>query len=83
MVADVLSQVTTQLDLDTVRSILNRVELGSAHQAEVHNSTIVKGDHHMGQEVHVAVGHPLVQMHVTDWVKAQQEDPMLCICYHW
>ena len=36
MVADVLSQVTTQLVPDTVRSILNGVTLGAAHHAEVH-----------------------------------------------
>ena len=37
-VADALSQVATQLDLDTVRSILNRVILESADQAKVHNA---------------------------------------------
>ena len=35
-VADVLSQVTTQLDPHTVRSILIRVPLGAVHQAKVH-----------------------------------------------
>ena len=33
-VADMLSQVVTWLDPDTVRTILNGVELGAAHQAE-------------------------------------------------
>ena len=32
-VADVLSQVTTQLNPDMVRSILDRVTLGAVHQA--------------------------------------------------
>ena len=43
-VVDILSWVTTQLDPDMVRSILNRVVLGTAHQAEVHDPTIVQGD---------------------------------------
>ena len=36
-VADMLSQVTTQLDPDIVKSILDKVALGAAHQAETHN----------------------------------------------
>ena len=35
-VADALSQVTTQLDPDTVKSILHGVAMGSAYWAEVH-----------------------------------------------
>ena len=48
---DAQSQVTNQLDPDTVRSILDRVALRSAHQAKVHSPTIVEGDHHFEQEV--------------------------------
>ena len=64
--ADALSQVTTQLDPDTVKSILDRVALGSVYWAEVHNPTIVKGDHCLEQEVHATAGHAFVQMHVMD-----------------
>ena len=65
------------MDPDTVRSILNGVALGSAHWDKVHNPTIVKGDHHLEHEVHVAAGCVLVEMHVTDWATAQKENPML------
>ena len=82
-VEDVLSQVTTQLDPDTVRSILNGVPLGAVHQAEVHDPTIVQGDCSLEQEVCIAIGYPLVQMHVTDWSEAQREDPMLCVVLDW
>ena len=75
--ADALSHITTQLDPDTVKSILDGVALGSVHQAKVHNPTIVKDDHDLEQEVHVTAGHALVQMHVTDWTAAQKEDPMM------
>ena len=44
---------------------------------EVHDPAIVEGDHHLEQEIYVAAGHALVQMHVTDWAEAQKEDPML------
>ena len=74
-VADILCHVTTWLDPDMVRCILNRVVLGAVHQAEVHHPTIVKGDLSLESEVHVATGCMLIQMHVTDW--AQREDPML------
>ena len=38
-VADALSWDTNQLDLDTVKSILDGVAVGSAHQVQVHNPT--------------------------------------------
>ena len=70
--ADAVSQVTTQLDPDTVRSILDGVTLGTACQPEVHDPAIVEGDCHLEQEVFVAAGHALVQMHVTDWAEARK-----------
>ena len=82
-VADALSWVTTWLDLDTVRSILNGVTLGTSCQVKVHSPAILEGDHSLGQEVHVAVGHALVQMHVTDWAEAQKEDSMLSTVFDW
>ena len=62
-----LSQVTTWLDLDTKRSILDRDTLGSADWAEVHDPAIVEGDCHLEPEVCVTTGCTLVQMYVTDW----------------
>ena len=69
-VVDVLSWVTTQLDPDTVNSILDWVAMGSVHQAEVHDPAVVEVDFHLEQEVHVTAGHMLVQMHVMDWTEA-------------
>ena len=82
-VVDVLSQVTTWLDPDMVRSILNGVALRAAHQAEEYDTAIVKGDHCLQQEVCVAAGHALVQMHVTDWAEAQREDQALSAVLDW
>ena len=50
-VADVLSHVTTQLDPDMVRSILDGVALGAVHQAEVHDPAVVESDHCLEQQV--------------------------------
>ena len=74
---------TTCLDPDMVRSILDGVTLGAVHQAEVHNPTLVKGDHGLEQEVYVTTGHMLVQMHITDWTEAQKEDPVLSAVLDW
>ena len=65
-VTDVLNWVTTNLDPDMVTLILNGVTLGAAHQVEVHDPSIIEGDHGLEQDVHVAVGHMLVQMHVSE-----------------
>ena len=81
--ADVLSQINTCLNPDMVRSILDGITLGAAHWAEVHNPTIGKGDHDLEQEVCVAAGCVLVQMHVTDWTGAQREDPVLSTVLDW
>ena len=37
---------------------------------EVHDPTVIEGDHDLEQEICVAAGHALVQMHVTDWAEA-------------
>ena len=65
MVADILSQVVTQLDPETVKSILNGVTLGTVHHAKVHDPAMVEGDQHF-EEVHVTASCSLVEMHVTD-----------------
>ena len=73
----------TQLDPDMVKSILDRVAIGAAHQAEVHNPAIVEGDLSLEKEVHVTAGCALVQMYVTDWPEAQRGDPMLSAVLDW
>ena len=55
-----------------MRSILKGVILGTTYQAKVHDPTIVEGDCCQEQEVCVTAAHTLIQMHVTDWAKAQK-----------
>ena len=82
-IADVHSMVTTHLYPETMKSILDGVALGMAHQAKVHDLAMVEGDLHLEQEVCVATGPLLVEMHVTDWAGAQREDPTLSAVLDW
>ena len=82
-VADVLSQITTCLNPDMVRSVLDGITLGATQRAESHDPTVVEGDHGVEKEVHVATGWVLVQMHMTDWAEAQGEDSVLSMVLDW
>ena len=75
MVGDILSQITTRLDPETVKSILNDVTIGMVHWAKVHVPTMVEGDQCLEQDVWVTASQPLVEMHVTNWAEAQREAP--------
>ena len=81
--ADIQSWVTTQLDPDTMRPVLNEVTLGAAHWVEVHDPAIVGSGHHLEQEVQVTAGHVQVQIYVMDWAEAQREDPALSAVLDW
>ena len=83
IVEDILSQVTTWLDPETVKSILDGVTLGTVHRAKIHDPAMVEGDQCLEQEVCITAGFPLVEMHVTNWAKAQREDPMLRAVLDW
>ena len=76
-VADALSWITTHLDPDTVRSILDGITLGATHRAESHDPSRMESDHALEKEVCVAAGQVLVQMHMTDCTEAQREDSVL------
>ena len=56
---------------------------GAAHRMEIYEPTTVEGDHDLDQEVCVATGCMLVEMHVTDWEEAQREDPVLSTVLDW
>ena len=61
-----------------MKSILNAVTLGQGN-----DSAMVEGEQHLKQEVWVAAGCPLVEMHVTYWAKTQRADPMLSAVLGW
>ena len=82
-IVDVLSQITTRLNPDMVRSILDGITIGTVHRAESHNPTVVEGDHGLEKEVCVATGQVLVQMHMTDRAETQREDSVLSTVLDW
>ena len=66
-----------------MKSILYGVALRMAHYVKVHDPAVVEGNKHLEQEVCIATGHPLMEMHVTDWAEALREDPMLSAVLDW
>ena len=57
--------------------------MGASQRAERENPAIIKNDQRLEQEVQVATGQILVEMHVTDWAVAQKEDPELDAFLQW
>ena len=76
---DALSQVTSKLDVDTMKSILNWVTVGTTWRADAHDPVVAETN----KKIHKQVWQSAVQaratdtnvnLHVTDLVAAQQED---------
>ena len=82
-VADALSQVTTHLEPETVQAVLDGATVGTSQRAERENPTVIKSDQQLEQEVWVAAGQVLVEMHVTDWAAAQKEESELDVVLQW
>ena len=82
-VADVLSQITTRLGLETVQPILDGATIGTSQRAEGNNPAVIEGDQQMEKEIWVATGWVLVEMHVTNWAAGQKEDPKLDAVLQW
>ena len=81
--ADVLSCITTCHSREAVQSILDGVTLGAAHRAKGCDLTVVESDHNIEKEVCATTGWVSVEMHMTDWAKAQREDPVLNTVLNW
>ena len=87
-VADALSYVESKLDAKVVKSILNGITIGTVGRADAHGLAVVEADkriHKQGEEtaVQAQATHMCVNLHITDWVAAQQEDPILKIVMEW
>ena len=82
-VADVLSWITTHLGLEAVQVVLDVATIGAFQRAEGENPAVIESDQQRETEVWVATGWVLVEMHVTNWVAAQKEDPQLCAVLQW
>ena len=80
--ADALSQVTSKLDAETMKSILDGVTMGIMERADAQDPVVAKADEEIHKQVQETVILPCasqacINLHVTDWVTTQQEDPIL------
>ena len=85
---DPLSQVTSKLDAEIMKSILDGVTMGMTHKADAQDPAVAKADediHWPVQETAVLAraAQACINLYVTDWVTAQQEDPILKTVVEW
>ena len=71
-----------------MKSILYRVTVGLIERADAHNPVVAETDKEIHKQVWEAAilaraSHMHVNMHVTDWVAAPQEDPVLKAMINW
>ena len=81
-----LSQVTWKLNTETMMSILYGVTMGTTERPDAHDPAVAKADEEMHkpvQETVILAWAAHVDLHVTDWVTAQQEDPILKTAIEW
>ena len=57
--------------------------IGMSQQAERERPAVIENDQLLEQEIRVAAGRAVVEMHVTDWAVAQKEDPELDAVLQW
>ena len=83
---DALSWLTLKLDAESMKSILDGVTVGMMERMDAPGLAVAKAD----EEIHKPVQETLslaqaacINLHVTDWVTAQQEDPILKTTIEW
>ena len=60
--------------------------MGTTKRADAHDPAVAKTDeeiHKPGQETAILAWVACIDLHVTDWVTVQQEDPILKIMIEW
>ena len=87
-VVDALSCVASKLNAEAVKSIMDRVTVGTAGRADAHDLMVAEANERIHKQVEettvqVQAAHTCVNLHVTDWVAVQQEDTMLKIMTDW
>ena len=83
---DALSQVTLKLNAETVKSILDGINKGTTKRTYAHDPVVAKADeeiHKPVQETVILAPAACIDLHVTDWVTTQQEDPILKNAIEW
>ena len=66
-----------------MQAVLDGATIGASQRAEEENPAVIESDQQRETEVCITTGQVLVEMHVTDWVAAQKEDPELHAVLQW
>ena len=71
-----------------MKSILDGVTMGSTGRADAHDPVVAETDKEIHMQVQegaikARVAHTCVNLHVTDWVAAQWEDPVIKAARDW
>ena len=71
-----------------MKSILDGVTIGTVGRADAHDPAVAEADKRIHKQVEetavqAQATHMHVNLHVMDWVAAQQEDPILKIVMEW
>ena len=83
---DALSQVTSKLDAETMKSILDGVTMRIMDRADTHDPVVAKANeeiHEPVQEAVILAQAACIDLHVTDWVTIKQEDLILKTMIEW
>ena len=88
MATDALSQVISKLDTETMKSILDGIIVGTNKKVDTQDPVVAEADEEIHKPVQETVilaraTQALVNVHVTDWVTAQQEDPIFKTMIKW
>ena len=80
--ANALSGVTSKLDEDKMKSILDRVAMGTTGRTKAQDPVVVEADEEIHKHiwetaVQAGAAHTWVSLHVTDWLATQQEHQIL------
>ena len=87
-VADALSCVSSKLNTEAVKSILDGVTIGTAGRTDAHEPMVAEANKRIHKQVEETAvqawaTHTCVNLPVTGWVVVQQEDPILKIVMEW
>ena len=88
VIADALSHIASKLDTEVVRSILARVTVGAVERADAYDMAVAEANERIHKQVEETAvqardAQMHVNLHVTDWVPAQEEDSILKIVMEW
>ena len=85
---DALNQVTSKQDTETMKSILDGVTVETMERVDTHDPMVAEADEEIHKQVQETVilaraTQACINLHVTDWLTAKKEDPILKTVIKW